>query len=100
MNEEVKTRMIRMAADVFIPVGERQAFVNSLYQLVEDANTAKEMALQAQNDLQTIKDGIAVLLSVANANQPKIVETAENAEVAATESAIAADNTDAILTEG
>ena len=100
MNDEMKTRMVRMAADIFIPVGERQALVDSLYQLVEDASTAKEMALQAQSDLQAIKNGIAVLLSVANNNQPKIDQTVEDVEVAAVESSIAADNTDTILTEG
>jgi hypothetical protein len=37
MNDEMKTRMVRMAADIFLPVGERQALVDSLYQLVERA---------------------------------------------------------------
>ena len=97
MNEELKQRMIRMAADVFIPVGERQALVNSLYQMVDDAALAKQMALQVQDDLASIKQGIAILLSLANINQPIIEETNENSEIAATESSIAAENTDIIV---
>ena len=54
-------KLIRMAADLLIPVGERASLINSLYEVIEDAKKAKEMALQANALLLVIHTDIVSL---------------------------------------
>jgi cytolysin (calcineurin-like family phosphatase) len=67
-----KEYAIRMLADIFIPVGDRQSLIDSIYELIDDAKASKEMLNQARKDLQAVKETTASLLTLLQAYNPSL----------------------------
>jgi len=71
-----KEYAIRMLADIFIPVGDRQTLIDNIYELIDDAKVTKEMLLRAQNDLIEVKDTTATILAFLQVSESSL--TTEN----------------------
>lgn len=66
---------LRMLADIFIPVGERDGFITSMYEMVDDANATLERMTSIENELQAIRQSLTLLHEVL---ADKMVRTEES----------------------
>jgi hypothetical protein len=83
MNE----RLLRMAADMFIPVGERQGMINDLYEFMGNAREQMELFRQMREEISYLRESVAKLLikDLVDLTTDKPSEVAEIAEQVAVE---------------
>lgn len=63
---------LRMLADIFIPVGERDGFITSMYEMAEDAGNTLDRMNSIEEELLLLKQSLSVIHEVLTDNKQSL----------------------------